>query len=91
MPFTSYGPAALWSHLLDCLIQIAIGSSYLLLNSANISIYFGFFIYVDAFCRDFCNIFDRIDERIRLEQRGKEYEVRRMLLDAYKLQTVIIE
>lgn len=93
MPFSDYGPEDVQAHFLYLSFQIWAGSSYLILNSTSVSIFFAFHTYIAAFCQDFRNIFDRIDVQLnsKWSRRHNMHEVHKMLLDAFKFQKVIIE
>lgn len=88
MPYLPYAKDDLVTHFLHCIAQMVCITTYLVLHSSALSTFYAFHAYIDAFCKDFRLVFDSIDEQLASNRHSK---VNKLLLDAYKLETVIVK
>lgn len=87
MPYTPYGPKDYSLHLLHVCLQLYFVSSYMILQATCLSLFFGVFYYIRAFCVDFRLLIDRVDNELK----AKSENVNNLIIEAIKFERDIVK
>lgn len=88
LPYQPYGPSDISIHIFHCFAQLIFMTSYFVLFTTSLSMFFSFNFYICAFCEDFCDIFNRMDDEWKCPI-FKPMKIEMMLLDALKFEKIL--